>query len=214
MNLNFVRKIIICGFILTIGLINFACQSQEATETGGLPQAYKSFYDAVKSKNAEEIKKHLSKGSLGLAELAAQQQNKTLEKVLENGLTATTINDTLPKMRDERVKDNYGSIEVYNKRDNRWEDIPFIKEEGKWKMALGELFSGSFKSPGKSQATLEQANSNAAGNNMIPLNANIDGKLTNPASENSNVNVIVIDTNSNSSQKVEKPEMKSNRKKP
>lgn len=200
--MKFIKKITIIAFILAIGLINFACASDEAGETGGLPQAYKSFYEAVKSKNSEQIKAHLSKGTLDLAEFAAAQQKKTVEKVVENGFTATTMSDTLPKMRDERVKENYGSLEVFNQRDNKWEDVPFIKEDGKWKIAMGELFSGTFKSPGKSQAALEQQNSNSAANNMIPLNANIDGNLNNPAAGNSNVNITVIDTNSNTNTEV------------
>ncbi len=200
--MKFTKKITIFGFILIIGLINFACASDTTTETGGLPQAYKSFYEAVKSKNSEEIKKRLSKGTLELAEFAAMQQKKTVEKVIENGFTATTMSDTLPKMRDERVNENFGSLEVFNQRDNRWEDVPFIKEDGKWKIAMGELFSGTFKSPGKSQAALEQENSNSAGNNLVPLNGNISTNSENPAVGNSNVNVVVIDTNSDTNSKV------------
>ena len=38
-----------------------------------------------------------------------------------------------------------GSVEVWNSKDSRWEDLPFIKEDGSWKLAVGELFAGTFK---------------------------------------------------------------------
>ena len=37
-----------------------------------------------------------------------------------------------------------------------WNDLPFIFEDGDWKLAIGELFDGTYKSPGKSYSTLEK----------------------------------------------------------
>src|SRR5437667_2244536 len=98
------------------------------------------------------------------------QRNKTpIDKVFENGFTMTTFSDTLPTIRDERIVDNMGAIEVWNSKDSKWEDLPFIKEDGAWKLAVGELFAGSFKSPGKGRDIIEKEAANAMnGNQMIP----------------------------------------------
>ena len=74
------------------------------------PAAYKRLYAAVKAKDSEAIKAAMSKKSLDFAKMAAGQQNKPLEKVLENGFTATTFADSLPQIRDEHVAGDMGAV--------------------------------------------------------------------------------------------------------
>lgn len=134
--------------------------------------AYKRLYAAVKAKDTEAIKAVMSKKSLDFAKMAAGQQNKPLEKVLENGFTATTFADSLPQIRDERVDSDMGAVEVHNDKDNKWEDLPFVREDGAWKLAIGEMFGNTWKSPGKSQSEKEREASNALSNNAVQMNVN------------------------------------------
>jgi len=144
-------------------------------------EAYKMLFAAVKSQDSTKIKSMLSKGSMGLAEMASGQQKKPVEEIIKNGFSETTFADTYPQMRDERVKDEYGAVEVWNEKSKRWEDIPFVKEDGVWKAAFGDAFGGKWKSPGKGQSVIEQENANAANpNKMIEIkpangNANFGG---------------------------------------
>ena len=108
-----------------------------------------------------------------------------LEKVYENGFTGTTFSETLPEIRDERVLDGWGAVEVRNVKENRWEDLPFVYENGAWKFAIGELFSGEFKSPGKSQDQKDKEAANA----MRPPQAPVNMMQQKPNSVNANVNV-------------------------
>lgn len=73
-------------------------------------------YAAVKAKDSATIKQLMSKGSLGLAGMSAGQQKKPLEQILENGLVAPTLAPSITEIRDERVKENFGRIEVKAKR--------------------------------------------------------------------------------------------------
>ena len=111
---------------------------------------YKRLFDAVKQKNTEAIKREMSKESQRLAEILAEQQKKPVDKIYENGFTATTFASSLPLMRDERIKDTFGAIEVLNKEDNKWEDLPFVFEDEDWKLAVGEIFKDTYKSPANS----------------------------------------------------------------
>lgn len=133
-------------------------------------EAYKRLYNAVKSKNTDEIKKSMTKTTLEFAEMAAQRQNKSLENVLENGFTATTFSPSMPEIRDERVKGSFGSVEVWNSKDSVWEDLPFVFEDGAFRLAVGELFKGSFQSPGKGRDRLEKEAANAANPPAPPIN--------------------------------------------
>jgi hypothetical protein len=139
-------------------------------------------FTAVKAKDTEKIKQMMSKATQGLAELTAVRYKQTIEKSYENGFTATTIADALPKIRDERIKDNFGALEVYNQKEKRWEDLPFIYEDGGWKLAVGDIINDKYKSPGKGQARIEQEATNTSGNNVIQMMPN--GNF--PAVTNSN----------------------------
>lgn len=183
MKFNFTYKIVSVGLIITFAFLNFACQKPQPVETSGAQtptEAYKMLFAAVKSKDTEKIKQMVSKETHGLAEFMAARQNQPIAKSFENGFTATTFSAELPEIRDERVKDEFGAVEVYNQQDKRWEDLPFIKEGSGWKLAIGDVFKGIHKSPGDPKSKAENNASNAAVNSMIPTSPNTNGNsLTN-----------------------------------
>jgi hypothetical protein len=189
------RSLLLTSLLTALLAIILACQpgatgnsnsgGGAAAGTNGSPtEAYKQLYAAVKSKDIEKIKATMSKSTQAFAQMVAARQNSPIEKVFENGFTATTFADSLPEIRDERVKGEYGAVEVWNEKDKRWEDLGFIYEDGAWKLAIGEMFGGKFQSPGVGRAIKEQEAANALnGNNMInalPSNVN-----------NSNVKMII-----------------------
>lgn len=135
-------------------------------------EAYKMLYAAVKAKDKATIKGLMSKGSLGLAEMSAGQQKKSVDQILENGLVAPTLADSLSEMRDERIKDNIGAVEVFNPKDNRWEDLPFVLEDGGWKLAVGDLFANTFDPNGTLPKGTAQKD-NEASNKQMPMPSNV-----------------------------------------
>ncbi|MEO8074588.1 MAG: hypothetical protein ABI686_15240 [Acidobacteriota bacterium] len=173
MKLNSSKNVVAAGLVIISAFLSFACQKQSA-EKSATPaetvkaetptEAYGMLYAAVKAKDKDKIRQLVSKSSMGLAEFSAAQQKIDVDKFLENGITATTFSPTLPQIRDERIKDNFGALEVYNSKDNHWEDLPFVLEDGGWKLAVGDIFQNTYKSPGKGQAELERE---ASGNNMM-----------------------------------------------
>lgn len=201
------NKIVAVALFASVILFVFACQSNSSnksansstTANGSTPapnskpptmtdypvgnaqtpsEAYRMLFAAVKSQDSAKIRSMLSKGSLGLAEMAAGQQKKTVDEVVRNGFTETTFSDTMPELRDERIKAGNGAVEVWNTTRKAWEDIPFTFEDGSWKAAFGDAFGGKWQSPGKGQAVIEQEEANARNpqNNLIPYgNGNING---------------------------------------
>ncbi|MBX3245315.1 MAG: hypothetical protein KF685_12765 [Acidobacteria bacterium] len=171
------KKIILLTILAAFTAIVFACgggsdNSEEAYRPGGgstPTEAYKNLYAAVKSKDTEQIKAQMTLTTLSFAESVSQQQKAPIEKVLENGFTASTFSPSLPEMRDERIDGKMGAVEVWNAKDNVWHDIPFIHEGGAWRLAIGDEFGGRFKSPGKSRSTREREAANLSGNNQIEM---------------------------------------------
>lgn len=166
------RIILSISLLLAAVFLSVACgggKDNTTTASSGTPtEAYKRLYDAVKAKNTDEIKSLMSKRSQDLAQMSAQRQNVAIEKVFENGFTATTFSPSLPEMRDERIKGAYGALEVWNSRDSLWEDLPFVLEDGQWKMAFGDVFAGSYVSPGKGRDVKEKEAANAARGGLPP----------------------------------------------
>ena len=171
------QKIIALSFVIAFALLVFSCGGPSEQQIGNAQtptEAYKMLFAAVKSKDTEKIKKMMSKDSMIFAEGASKQQNKPLDKVLENGFYASTFSAALPQMRDERVKDNFGALEVWNEKERLWEDVAFIKEEDGWKIAVGDIFKGTYQMPDKSQTIREKEAANAANpsNAIVPANVN------------------------------------------
>lgn len=176
------HKLLLSFFSLVALVGSFACGSQEnGADTP--TEAYKRLYAAVKSKDTESIKKQLTKKTVEFGAMSAQRYNNPLEKAYENAFTGTTFSDSLPPIRDERIKDDMGAIEVWNSKESKWEDLPFIKEDGSWKLAVGELFAGSFKSPGRGRDSREKEAANAIANTAVQSSPNINTRP--PADTNS-----------------------------
>lgn len=150
-----------------ISVLLFAVAVGAACSTGPA-DGYRKLYTAVKSKNTDAIKARMTAKTLSFAEMAAKRNNTPIEKVLENGFTATTFAENPPEVRDERINENMGAVEVWNAADRRWEDLPFILENGEWKLAIGDLFAGGYKSPGKGQAMREAAAANKTAAPNLP----------------------------------------------
>lgn len=104
-------------------------------------QAYRSLFEAVKRKDIEAIKNSMSKLTMYLAEFMAETYKKPIEKVIENGMTETTMQPDFPEIANEKINGNQATI-IVKKADGKWDQIPFVFEDGLWKLALGEVMQG------------------------------------------------------------------------
>jgi hypothetical protein len=172
------RRIISLFLLLAVAAALFACSSTLRGGGGSTPtEAYTNLFNAVKAKDTEAIKANMTKRTLEFAQMAAQKYKSPIEKVFENGMTATTYANSLPEIRDERISGNMGAIEVWNAKENKWEDLPFIFEDGAWRLAVGDQFADTYKLPAKGRDFREREAANAVGNTMIEIapqsNANL-----------------------------------------
>lgn len=184
------RKILTLALLLTAAAVAFSCSGGNTGTSGDSAtiqnptdtptEAYKRLFAAVKSKNTDAIRNEMSTKTKEFAKAVAARQNKSEVEVLSNGFTASSFAPTLPEIRDERIKDNMGAIEVWNDTDKRWDELPYIREPEGWKLAIGDLFAGTFKSPGAGQSIKEQQAINATSPNNgtrmapIPPGANVN----------------------------------------
>lgn len=198
------KKYLALSILLCLAAVFVACGDDPAQEanTGGAAvnanpndtptEAYKRLYAAVKAKNIEGIKAEFSKKSIATAESQAARSKVPIEEVYKNGFTATTFSETLPEIRDERVKGGMGAVEVWNARDKIWEDLPFIREASGWKLAVGDAFAGTWKRPGPGRSLREMEAANIANGTNGVINAspnvNMNDEIRRLANRNANAN--------------------------
>ncbi|HQU91397.1 MAG TPA: hypothetical protein PLK77_03830 [Pyrinomonadaceae bacterium] len=190
------KKYLALILLLALAAIFAACgdtPSANTTQTSNPndtpTEAYKRLFAAVKSKNTEAIKAEFSKKSIAAAQAQAARGKIPVDEVFKNGFTATTFAETLPEMRDERVNGTMGALEVWNSKDSKWEDLPFVREDSGWKLAVGDMFAGSWKSPGRGRDAKEREAANAASGNATKIvNSNVNFNRSIP-NANANVNV-------------------------
>lgn len=157
------QKIIItsCAFAL------MACGAKEAANS---PTAsLKKFIEASKTKDIETIKNLLSKSTIDAIKKAADEQNTTVDEILLND-NGTPLKE-LPETRNEKIENDAASVEVKNKITGEFETIPFVKEDGVWKIALDKFMQNLLEKQKQaadapaSSADNTQANEPATNNN-------------------------------------------------
>ncbi len=106
-------------------------------------ETMKALNDASKTKDVETIKKLVSKGTLDLLNKAAKDQNTTVDELLKKDDGSPF--QELPETRNEKITGDAATIEVKNNATNDWETLPFVKEDGIWKIALDKFMENVMK---------------------------------------------------------------------
>jgi hypothetical protein len=172
------QRIFLLFTALALIAVAFSCGGREKADNdahGDTPtEAYKRLFAAVKSGDADAIKAEMTKKTLDLNRMGAQKAGKSEDQQIMHGMTSTTYSETVPEIRDERIKDNMGAVEVWDSKDSTWDDLPFMIEGGKWKFAMGDSFAGTYHSPGKGRDLLEKQAANALHPPQTPIVPNVN----------------------------------------
>lgn len=174
------KRILLLLAALALLTATFSCakDAPKSDGHGDTPtEAYKRLFAAVKAGDINAIRAEMTKKTIEFNHFGAQRFGKSDDEQIRYGMTSTTETDTLPQIRDERVKDNMGALEVWNGKENRWDDLPFMFEDGKWKLAYGDGYAGTWHSPGQARSEIEREAANALRPAATPA-ANVNNSLT------------------------------------
>ena len=150
------RTIALACALVLLGVAAAACNRAGASPTA----TFKAYYEATQKKDAEGMKKTLSKGTLEMLEGFAKMQNKSLDEALKSGLASNNAqSEKMPETRNEKIEGDKATLEVQDAKSGKWESLPFVKEDGAWKIAFDQLFRDAMKNMGTT------GNSNSATDN-------------------------------------------------
>ena len=123
-----------------------ADQNSPAGETavsGSPTETLKNFAAATKKKDAEGIKNTLSKSTMKVIEESAKKQNISIDEMLTKA--EDPKKKDLPEMRNEKIEGDTATLEVKNDVTGDFDVMPFVKEDGSWKIALDVFMEGMMK---------------------------------------------------------------------
>ena len=97
-------------------------------------ETYNALMEATRKKDPAEIKKLLSKGTLVQLENAALAQNTTSDELLRRDSIGFEENPEL--VGEKIVSDTLAYVEIKNEITKENEQMPLVKEDGEWKVAI------------------------------------------------------------------------------
>jgi cytochrome oxidase Cu insertion factor (SCO1/SenC/PrrC family) len=124
--MRFWPKIIVLATFLF--LVSCAGESRPSTPI----DTFKAYTAAIKKKDLTTMKLLLSESSRKMHEQEAKARGVTLDDVIKTQ-TLFKEDQTSVKLRNEKIDGEKATLEVQNSYGN-WETLPFVKEEGIWKI--------------------------------------------------------------------------------
>jgi len=112
-------------------------------------KTFKAFYEASKKKDGAAMRKSLSKGTLDMFDKLAKAQNKTTDDMLKDiDKDKDDKSEKMPETRNEKITGDTATLEVKNDKTSKWDTLPFVKENGEWKIALDKFLEDMLKGLG------------------------------------------------------------------
>ncbi len=138
----------------------FAIISCASTETPQTPlETLRTYTQAIRKKDVAKMKALLSQGSIKMAENEAKANNVAIDEIILRETLFSPDQKTL-KFRHEKIDGESATIEVENSFGS-FDRIPFVKENGVWKIAK-DKFADEF------QKQIEEEQKKAFGDETTP----------------------------------------------
>ena len=91
-----------------------------------------AYYDALKQRDVEAVKKSVSKRYLTVLESAGVSAERAFQPMME------VLPGVRPATRNETIDGERATLEVRDEIRGRWDTVAFVKEDGAWKIALDQ----------------------------------------------------------------------------
>jgi hypothetical protein len=94
-------------------------------------QTFETYVRALKKKDITTMKLLLSKDTIKMHEQEAKSSGVTLDDIVKRETLIGEGQSTV-EYRNEKIEGDHATLEYKNL--NQWETIPFVKEDGEWKI--------------------------------------------------------------------------------
>ena len=95
-------------------------------------ETYKTYTKAIKKKDTAAMKLLLSEATIKMDEQEAKAQNVSMDDIIKRE-TLFIESQRSVEYRDEKIEGDKATLQVKNSFGS-WETVPFVREEGVWKI--------------------------------------------------------------------------------
>ena len=117
--------------LITVLTCLLACSSAD-TKPATPIETFKTYTKAVKNKDVATMKVLLSGATMKMNETEAQARGVSVDEVVQNETLFAEHQKTV-RLRNEKIEGDIATLEVENTF-GRWETVPFVREDGQWKI--------------------------------------------------------------------------------
>lgn len=115
--------------LFSLALFIISCGEQKpATPT----ETFQTYAKAIKKKDTTTMKLLLSKATIKMHEQEAKAQGVTVDDIVKRETLFTESQKTV-EYRNEKIDGDKATLQVKNSYSS-WETVPFVREDGVWKI--------------------------------------------------------------------------------
>src|SRR5437879_4845443 len=116
--------------IFAVVSMALACAGEQKPATP--LETFQTYTKAIKKKDITTMKLLLSSGTIKMHEQEAKAQGVTVDDIVKRE-TLFSENQTTLKYRNEKINGDNATLEIMT-QSGGWETVPFVKEDGVWKI--------------------------------------------------------------------------------
>lgn len=124
---------------------NSSTASKQSASSPSPAETLKEYVEAARSRDLAKLRQTASKRSIEMMDELLVEEGSTLEETIKKSDPAIPPMFENPEVRNEKINGNRASIEVKQPGSGEWMEVPFVMEEGRWKLAAGEQFDAEME---------------------------------------------------------------------
>ena len=129
-----------------------SCSSEQKNKTP--LDTLRVYTEAIKKKDTATMKSLLSKGSIKMAQDEAKSKNVPVDEIIQNE-TLFSSDQRVVEFRNQKIEGDTATIEIKTSS-GLFDRIPFIKEEGVWKIAKEKYLDEQLKQADEDSKKLDE----------------------------------------------------------
>ncbi len=160
--------------IALVALLFIGCSAATEPQIASPIDVLKTYIDASDRKDLAAVKQTFSKGTMKMYEDAAQKRQISVDEVIKDQFELASSAELKSKLESgkETIEGDTATVEVKDNSTGNLERIPFVKEDGVWKVAL-DKFMEDLINKMREEMNMPASNlSTPGGSNSPNLNSN------------------------------------------
>ena len=129
-----------------------SCSSEQKNKTP--LDTLRVYTEAIKKKDTATMKSLLSKGSIKMAQDEAKSKNVSVDEIIQNE-TLFSSDQRVVEFRNQKIEGDNAMIEIKTSF-GAFDRIPFIKEDGVWKIAKEKYLDEQLKQADEDSKKLDE----------------------------------------------------------